>query len=158
MADPIEPRRGCARRCPRPVCRRRVLEAMAAGASVVTVAGILTPIAFYVFPPGGKQRGPGGPVLVAKADEIAVGQAKAAMFGADPVLIIRGRGGWAAFRSTCPHLGCIVRWDAGRGGMICPCHGALFDSRGQVLSGPSPGPLAQVPVRQVGDRIYVGEA
>jgi cytochrome b6-f complex iron-sulfur subunit len=138
--------------------RRQLLEAMAVAAGGVTFAGILTPIGYYLAPPEGKQRGSSGPVLVAEAKELEVGQAKAVMFGSEPVLVVRTKGGWAAFRSTCPHLGCIVRWDAGRRSMVCPCHGAVFDGRGQVVSGPSPGPLVQVPIRQVGDRIYVGES
>lgn len=38
----------------------------------------------------------------------------------------------------CPHLGCPVNWSASKGQYACPCHASFFDSRGEVLSGPSP--------------------
>jgi len=43
--------------------------------------------------------------------------------------------------NVCTHLGCRVHWDSGKNGFFCPCHGAVFDKHGNVVSGPPPRPL-----------------
>ena len=45
------------------------------------------------------------------------------------------------FNATCPHLGCIVHWDAGKNIFLCACHGGQFDHDGRVIAGPPPRPL-----------------
>jgi Rieske Fe-S protein len=42
---------------------------------------------------------------------------------------------FAASLLTCPHRGCAVAPNVD--GFICPCHGARFDSLGQVTKGPA---------------------
>lgn len=44
--------------------------------------------------------------------------------------------GFKALSSKCPHLGCRVHWDAGKGEFICPCHNGVFDKNGIAVSGP----------------------
>ena len=46
-----------------------------------------------------------------------------------------------ALNAECTHLGCIVPYDALQKKFICPCHGSQYDSLGNVLRGPAPGPL-----------------
>ena len=60
-----------------------------------------------------------------------------------------------ALDSTCTHLGCRTKFNADSGHIECPCHGGVYDTRGNVVSGPPPTPLAQVPVRVEQDRIMV---
>jgi len=60
-----------------------------------------------------------------------------------------------ALDSTCTHLGCRTKFNADSGNIECPCHGGVYDTRGNVVSGPPPTPLAQVPVRVEQDRIMV---
>jgi menaquinol-cytochrome c reductase iron-sulfur subunit len=38
--------------------------------------------------------------------------------------------------STCPHLGCSVRWIGEKERFICPCHGGTFTSAGVRVAGP----------------------
>ena len=41
-----------------------------------------------------------------------------------------------ALSSTCPHLGCQVRWEEQNNRFFCPCHNGVFDPRGNPLEGP----------------------
>ena len=46
------------------------------------------------------------------------------------------------FSAVCPHLGCIVAWNATETSWDCPCHGSRFHPRdGHALNGPASGPL-----------------
>jgi glycine/D-amino acid oxidase-like deaminating enzyme/nitrite reductase/ring-hydroxylating ferredoxin subunit len=49
-----------------------------------------------------------------------------------------------AFSAVCPHLGCIVQWNADEKSFDCPCHGSRFDSGGTVINGPSPTDLHKI--------------
>lgn len=67
-------------------------------------------------------------------------------------------GEWIAMSTTCPHLGCQVRWLSGARRYECPCHAATFDERGEPLSGPpleAAQPLAHYPVLVEAGRLYV---
>ena len=57
-----------------------------------------------------------------------------------------------AFSSTCPHLGCKVRWEEEEGHYLCPCHMGIFDADGEAVSGPpADGGQRLAPVPLVGD-------
>jgi len=60
-----------------------------------------------------------------------------------------------ALDSTCTHLGCRTKFNPDTKQIECPCHGGVYDTNGNVVSGPPPSPLAQVPVRLEHDRIMV---
>src|SRR5215204_1868825 len=52
----------------------------------------------------------------------------------------RGTNGTAedfiALSSTCPHLGCQVRWEGQNDRYFCPCHNGTFDPSGKATGGP----------------------
>ncbi|MGH9553149.1 MAG: ubiquinol-cytochrome c reductase iron-sulfur subunit [Terriglobales bacterium] len=52
-----------------------------------------------------------------------------------------------AFAINCTHLGCPVRWEAGAELFLCPCHGGVFYSNGDVAAGPPPRPMHQYDTR-----------
>ena len=59
------------------------------------------------------------------------------------------------FSSKCTHLGCPVRWIAGAKLFMCPCHGGVYDSNGDVAAGPPPKPLQRFAVRVADGRVQV---
>ncbi len=60
-----------------------------------------------------------------------------------------------AFQSTCSHLGCSVKWEAGDKQFKCPCHGGLYNEQGEVVSGPPPRPLTQLEVKIEDEQCFV---
>lgn len=48
------------------------------------------------------------------------------------------------FNAACTHLGCLVTWDQNEHIFHCPCHGAVFDDKGQAVKGPVNAPLKQI--------------
>lgn len=96
------------------------------------------------------------PVTFPLAD-LPVGGTKAINYGGVSVLVLRTAEGLRAFSLTCTHLGCTVQWQAAKKEFYCPCHDGRFDEFGDVLAGPPPIPLEQIPVRVEGETITVGE-
>lgn len=64
-------------------------------------------------------------------------------------------GGFLALHSKCPHLACVVGWDAAQNRFSCPCHGSEFERDGTVLNPPAPRPLDRFEVIIDGDRVNV---
>ena len=63
-----------------------------------------------------------------------------------PILVLR-QNDVVVYSSTCTHLGCTVRWDAGQRLFLCACHGGAFNLDGSVKSGPPPRPLDRLAFR-----------
>ncbi|MCX7012872.1 MAG: 2Fe-2S iron-sulfur cluster-binding protein [Candidatus Sumerlaeota bacterium] len=72
-----------------------------------------------------------------------------------PVLVSRAGGEIVCFKSSCPHLGCLVRWDGASERFRCACHGGTFDRDGKVLSGPPPRPLDRYVTKVESDQLFV---
>lgn len=71
------------------------------------------------------------------------------------VYLVKNGESLCALDSTCTHLGCRTKFNPDSGHIECPCHGGIYDTSGNVVSGPPPTPLAPVPVRVENDRIMV---
>lgn len=85
-----------------------------------------------------KKEIPGGGALVFREKQIAV--------------VKKGQDVYA-LGMACTHLGCTV--NASPQGFACPCHGSLFNSRGEVLRGPADRPLPRFTVKERGDDILI---
>lgn len=97
------------------------------------------------------------PVDLALA-ELPVGSSKTITYGSTPVVVLRTPESVKAFSLVCTHLGCLVQWQPNSLEFFCPCHDGRFDQFGEVVAGPPPIPLEEIPVRLEGERVIVGEA
>jgi glycine/D-amino acid oxidase-like deaminating enzyme/nitrite reductase/ring-hydroxylating ferredoxin subunit len=75
---------------------------------------------------------------VASIDEISAGAGALIRRGTAKVAAYRDEQGTVhELSAVCPHLGCIVQWNATEKSWDCPCHGSRFDARGKVVNGPA---------------------
>jgi len=58
-----------------------------------------------------------------------------------------GKDTFQVFAVNCTHLGCPVQWVPDGEIFMCPCHGGVYYSDGQVAAGPPPHPLPTYQVR-----------
>ncbi|MBI4870588.1 MAG: Rieske 2Fe-2S domain-containing protein [Candidatus Riflebacteria bacterium] len=140
----------------RAATRRDFLDLAVMATAILTAAGLGVPTLMFIWPPEEVTRRAGHRVRVAGPDEVPPGKAKTVLLNGKPVLVLNTGDTMLALTATCPHLGCVVRWNEQMGKFICPCHGASFDVRGNVLSGPAPAPLGAVPITLAKDGIYLG--
>jgi len=88
--------------------------------------------------------------------EIPVGNASKISYKGKPTIVVHTQEGVFALSAICPHLGCLVNWHPDEKQIACPCHAAKFDLRGNVLGGPSPGPLESYKAEIINDQIKIG--
>lgn len=60
-----------------------------------------------------------------------------------------------ALSAICPHLGCVVPWDAGRNEFVCPCHGGVFGPDGRYRSGPPRRSMDSLETKVTSGRVVV---
>lgn len=138
--------------------RREFLELAKYGALTAGLAAVAGPVVAYFYP-AELEETPSEPVLVGPLAEMPPGSSKTVRFGRYPALVVHTAAGLRAYSAVCTHFACIVKWDADRGEIVCPCHDGFFDAEdGAVLAGPPPTALTTLPVSVVDDQIYVGEA
>jgi len=63
---------------------------------------------------------------------------------------------YIALSSRCMHLGCPVRYVAAAERFICPCHGGVYNFRGEVAGGPPVRPLDRFYTLEHEGYIYIG--
>ena len=117
----------------------------------MTVPGLL-----YLWPAA--RGGASEDVEVANASTLTPGQSATLQVRGKAVIVVRDPAGFTAYSAVCTHLGCLVKWDGPRGEFRCPCHAAVFDKNGAVVSGPAPAPLPPYKVKEVGGKVYVSVA
>ena len=85
------------------------------------------------------------------ADEQLIGPGEGAVLreGLRRIAVYRDTAGNVTrLNATCPHLGCVVRWNELEATWDCPCHGSRFDQFGKVIHGPAMSDLAPAPVEE----------
>jgi Rieske Fe-S protein len=75
---------------------------------------------------------------VASADDVATGTGAVIREGLRKVAVYRDDNGvLTRLSATCPHLNCIVTWNAVEHTWDCPCHGSRFQADGHLIHGPA---------------------
>lgn len=67
-------------------------------------------------------------------------------------------GGFLAIYRRCPHLGCIVNWEADEEQFYCPCHASSFDIHGNFDSAPVSRALDTFEIEIKNEIIFVDTA
>jgi Rieske Fe-S protein len=147
-----------ARRDERWPSRRALLAQFGAAAGVIALTALGARLVRRSAPAsGGTETAATGDALASVAD-VPVGGVKPVVTPAGvPVFLVRvADRQFVAFDRTCTHAGCRVGLAAGGKTFRCPCHGGEYDARtGDVLAGPPPRPLNQLPVRISGNQVQV---
>lgn len=60
-----------------------------------------------------------------------------------------------AIAQSCTHNGCSINFDKVGNDFVCPCHGATFDTNGNVTSGPANAPLKKYTVTKNGNILTI---
>jgi menaquinol-cytochrome c reductase iron-sulfur subunit len=135
--------------------RRKLLEWVVRGVGAST-AGVVGAAALVTLasPNVRERRGPSwrslGPI-----SEFEIGTMhEAVLRSPDATSVETGVYVWAespdqfvVFSRACTDLGCPVRWDHGSQWFFCPCHGGIFDRRGEPRAGPPAVPLYRYQTR-----------
>jgi len=91
---------------------------------------------------------------IAGESELAPGSAVAFKdSGNAAVLVHLKNGDFVAYSAVCTHQGCTVAYQGGQ--LACPCHGSVFDpaNGAEVVAGPAPSPLPEIPVKVEGGEV-----
>ena len=77
-------------------------------------------------------------IFVGPLDRFVAGSVQTLRDAAGNEILVKraSSGPFQAFSSTCPHLGCKVKWVAKEQQFFCPCHRGVFDAEGRGISGP----------------------
>jgi len=137
---------------PKPVTRRRFLDALLGAGLLGWLATVLYPVLRYLKPLS--SIGPGGPIKLS-ADEATTLERERYVIvraGTSRVLVFEDRvQGLRALSAKCTHEGCTVQYVAGESIVLCACHNGRYDLDGRVLAGPPPRPLAQYDAQRDAD-------
>jgi Rieske Fe-S protein len=104
---------------------------------------------------GGTEKQASGGEAIARTSEVAPGSAvKFEDSGNPAVLVHLESGDFVAYSAVCTHQQCTVAYKNGQ--LACPCHGSVFDpaNGAQVVAGPAPRPLPEIPVEVRGGGVF----
>lgn len=148
--------------------RRRVLGWLVGLINLGVVAGFIAPVLGFISSPARRRREPGEWVPVLNAHELKHGETRAVMYSLmvkdgymtaehrySVYLHHRSDGTILAFDPSCPHLGCRVEFKERKQRYVCPCHGGVFDTEGNLVSGPPPTGLTRLATRVDGGKIWI---
>ncbi|HEX9767530.1 MAG TPA: Rieske 2Fe-2S domain-containing protein [Kiloniellales bacterium] len=118
---------------------RRHFIAAAWAAALALLSGQAGIALWQFLRPTARAGGFGVRVRAGRVEEFAPGTVNHVSSGS--FYISRLDEGLLAMWHRCTHLGCTVPWIEAEGRFNCPCHGSIFNTRGEVLAGPAPRPL-----------------
>lgn len=135
------------------VSRRRFVEVCIGGMGVASAGAVGYPIVAFL---GRPQNVEGSQTIRVPVADLSEDQAHYVDWqGQQIVVLFTGRKP-KVFSAACTHLGCIIAWDNVKHRFQCPCHGAVFDDEGRVVSGPVSRSLTEVPFKIENDQVVIG--
>ncbi len=124
---------------------RREFLAIAWGASLFGLFGQAGVALFRFFKPRLEPGTFGSKVVAGQVDEFQSGTVNHVQKGRFYISRLED-GSFLALWHRCTHLGCTVPWRENEGQFNCPCHSSIFNTVGEVVSGPAPRPLDIFPI------------
>jgi len=129
--------------------RRAFLDLAITGTAGAVGVAALYPAVRFVEP---VSEGAATSKAVGKVNDFEPGSAKSLLLGDIPVLIVRLKdNSFKAYVATCPHLGCVVHYEADDDAILCACHRGRFAVEGHNVSGPPVRPLDALRVDTTSD-------
>jgi cytochrome b6-f complex iron-sulfur subunit len=122
------------------------------GAALVIEAGWTTYDILHPKPSGAF----GGVVAAGSAADYPEGTVRYFLDGR--FYVTSSAGSLVALYQKCPHLGCRVPFCDSSGRFECPCHGSIYNIRGEYIQGPAPRGMDRFPIKIQGDRVLVDTA
>lgn len=137
-------------------------------ASVAAIGGILGSIIQSCTQPNSPTDAPSLPTInasisngtlavsTASGSPIAtVGSAALVQFNSGSLLIAHTAANtFIAVSAICPHQGCLITGFSG-GSYVCPCHGSMFTTSGQVTRGPAGSGLPQYATSAANNEVII---
>ena len=137
------------------ISRRKLIFCAWIGAAAIVMGELIGGTFAFLWPR--RKQGKAENVFIAgKVTDLKVGEV--IPFRKEKTFIVRTDGGFLAISATCPHLHCIVTWNEVLKKFECPCHGAKFNPRGEVLEGPPPRPLDLYKLQIVAGNLVIDKA
>lgn len=135
-----------------PISRRKFIAYAWIGSAVIVIGELIGGTFAFLWPR--RKESKEEKVFVAgKTNEFKVGEVVS--FRKEKTFIVRTESGFLALSAVCPHLHCVVNWNQVLKRYECPCHGAKFNQRGEVLEGPPPRPLDLYKLQVVEGKLVV---
>jgi cytochrome b6-f complex iron-sulfur subunit len=150
-APPMTPETSSAAQ-PRPITRRGFL-GIAWGLVLAVLSGEGAAAVWEFLRPPRPSGGFGGLVRAGRVEEFGPGSVSHVAAG--QFFISRLDEGLLAMWHRCTHLGCTVPWIEAEGRFNCPCHGSIFNTRGEVLAGPAPRPMDLFAIQILDGEVWV---
>ncbi len=131
------------------ISRRDFLDTAAMGTAVTALfAGLL---GLLRMPKPNVHYEPDSKVRLGFPNEFPEGTSR--IIGRHNVMVSRDEKGLHVMSLVCTHLGCVVQ--QAESGFRCPCHGSMFESNGNVVSGPAPKALPWLEISRAEDGALV---
>ena len=135
----------------RETTRRSFLDALLGVGFVSTAVAIFYPVSrFLIAPPSAEPAT--ASVVAGKAAALKPNSGTIVPFGSKPAIVVRTPDGdLHAFSAVCTHLECTVQYKSDTSQLWCACHNGLYDTDGNVVSGPPPRNLERYTVNVRGE-------